>query len=101
MSPSRTGLRVVAWPDAGMQCVNRLAVIQRMAGDKLAQRRCIYVAGGQCVIQTAPPAPMHRRQAQVRQGWHKASHYGSVQQLEQRVAPRTKAFVHPGAEPPE
>ena len=79
MPASRTGLRVVARPDAGIQRINGLAVIQRIAGDQLAQRRSIYVAGGQCVIQTAPSASMHRRQAQVRQRRHEASHRGGIQ----------------------
>ena len=61
------GLRVVARPDAGVQRVDWLPVIQRIAGNQLPQRRSIHVAGGQGVIQTAPPTSMDRRQTHVGQ----------------------------------
>ena len=85
------GLRVVARPDAGVQRIDGLPIVQRIACDQLPQRRSINVAGSQGVIQTAPPTPMDRRQTQVGQRWHEPSHRGGVQQLEQSVAPRIKS----------
>jgi len=101
VAASWAGLRVVARPDAGVQGVDRLPVIQRIAGNQLPQRRSIHVAGGQGVIQTAPPPSMHRRQTHIGQRRHQASHRGRVQQLEQCVPPRTKAVVHPSSELPQ
>ena len=52
VAASWTGLGVVARPDAGVHRKDGLPIIQRIAGDQLPQRRSIYVARGQCVIQT-------------------------------------------------
>ena len=98
---SWAGLRVVARPDAGVQSVDGLPIVQRIAGDQLPQRRSIYVAGGQCVIQAAPPTSMHWRQTQVGQRGHEPSHGDSVQQFKQGVGSLVEPLVHPRPELPE
>ena len=66
MPPARTGLRVITWPHAGVQGVDRLAIIQGVASQQFPPRGGVYAASGQGVIQAAPPTAVDRCQAQVR-----------------------------------
>ncbi len=84
-APLRAGLRVIARPDARVQGVDRLPVVQWRAGHDLAQPVGVHLSRRECVVGAAPAAPEERRQAQVDKRRHGTGKQQRVEQLEQRI----------------
>ena len=92
------GLGIVARPHAGIQSVDRLPIVQRVAGHEGAERWRTQAPRGQGRVEAAPAPPVQGGQAQVSERGDRPHAGGGVQGFKERVPPGSQARVHSRAE---
>lgn len=85
LAPRGTAFGSAPRPDAGVDGIQRRAIIQGVAGPHLPQPTRVDLPGGACVLGAAPAALEQARQAQVHKRGHGTGDQHGIQQLEQSI----------------